>query len=127
MYHVTFPPQSNRASWVFVGLITDLDDNPIDISACSMVFQISPPRPDGSAGYVMTNQGNAGGSLTASTDNGKLTVVDIGTFRWFFTLADMGCLNAGTYTTGLTLTNDDGTQTVQLSVGPLPIVDGIVP
>jgi hypothetical protein len=27
----------------------------------------------------------------------------------------------------LTLTNDDGTQTVQLSVGPLPIIDGVVP
>jgi hypothetical protein len=34
---------------------------------------------------------------------------------------------AGTYQTGLTLTNDDGTQTVQLSVGPLPIVDGVTP
>ena len=126
MYHVTFQPQSNRASWIFVGLITDLDDNPIDISTCSMVFQISPPRPNGSPGYAQINQSNWG-SLTASTHNGKLTVIDIGKFQWFFTLADMSCLNAGTYSTGMTLTNDDGTQTVQLSVGPLPIVDGIVP
>ena len=125
MYSVTFPSQSNRASWIFVGLITDLDDNPIDISACSMVFQISPPTQDGSAGYAQASQ-NVGGSLTASTDNGKLTVIDIGKFQWFFTLDDMRCLNAGTYKTGMTLTNDDGTQTVQLSVGPLPIVDGIV-
>jgi hypothetical protein len=36
-------------------------------------------------------------------------------------------LEAGTYDTGMTLTNDDGTQTIQLSVGPLPIVDGVVP
>jgi hypothetical protein len=36
-------------------------------------------------------------------------------------------LEAGTFNTGLTLTNNDGTQTIQLSVGPLPIVDGIVP
>jgi hypothetical protein len=36
-------------------------------------------------------------------------------------------LEPGTYDTGLTLTNDDGTQTIQLSVGPLPIVDGVVP
>ena len=126
MYHVTFPPQSNRASWVFVGQITDLDDNPIDISACSMVFQISPPTQEGSAGHSVANQ-NVGGSLTASTDNGKLTVVDIGKFQWFFTRDDMACLNSGTYRTGLTLTNDDGTQTVQLSVGPLPIVDGVTP
>jgi hypothetical protein len=31
------------------------------------------------------------------------------------------------YQTGLTLTNDDGTQTVQLSTGPLNIYDGVVP
>lgn len=122
MYHVTFPPQSNRASWVFIGLISDLDNNPIDLTGCSMVFQISPPRREGR--YTDTS---ASGSLTASTDNGKLTFVDIGTFRWFFTLDDMRSLCPGTYDTGLTLTNDDGTQTVQLSVGPLAIVDGVVP
>ena len=113
MYHVTFPAQSNRASWAFVGLITDLDDNPIDLSACSMVFQITDK-------YCSKR-------LQASTGDGNLTVVDLGTFRWFFTLDQMHSLDPGTYDTGLTLTNDDGTQTAQLSVGPLPIVEGIVP
>ena len=121
MYHVTFPPQSNRASWVFIGLVTDLDDNPIDLSGCSMVFQISAKSRAGSY------DDSASGLLTASTDNGKLTIVDIGTFRWFFTVADMRTLMPITYDTGLALTNDDGTQTVQLSVGPLTIVDGVVP
>jgi hypothetical protein len=116
MYHVTFPLQSNRASWVFIGQITDLDDNPIDLTGCSLVFAI---REGG-------NSWPYGGGLTASTDNGKLTIIDIGKFRWFFTLEEMGGLCAGTYNTGLTLTNDDGTQTVQLSVGPLPIIDGVV-
>ena len=124
MYHVAFPPQSNRASWVFIGLISDLDNNPIDLTACSLVFQISPPRRDGS-GYG--DNSNARGSLTASTNNGKMTIIDLGTFRWFFTLDEMRGLCPGTYDTGLTLTNDDGTQTVQLSVGPLPITDGVVP
>ena len=126
MYHVTFPAQSNRASWVFVGQITDLDDNPIDISACSMVFQISPPTQEGSAGYAQANQ-NVGGSLTASTDNGKLTVIDIGKFQWFFTVDDMRCLNSGTYKTGLVIwQNDNPSDVRQLGVGPLPIVDGVV-
>ena len=114
MYHVQFPPQSNRASWLFVGLITDLDDNPIDISACKLEFQIKGCK-----------QSNAG--LFASTDNGKITIIDVGKFRWFFTLDEMHGLYPGTYETGMTMTNDDGTQTVQLLVGPLPIVDGIVP
>ena len=113
MYHVTFPPQSNRASWVFIGQITDLDDQPIDLTGLPMVFQI--------------RDKNGTPILMASTGNGKITVVDLGIFRWFFTLDDMRTLCADTYQTGMTLQNNDGTQTVQLSVGPLPIVDGVVP
>jgi hypothetical protein len=113
MYEITFPPQSNRASWLFVGVISDLDDNPIDLSACSLVFAI--------------RDKNGGQKLLASTDNGKLTIVDLGTFRWFFTVEDMRSLCAEQHDTGLTLTNDDGTQTRQFSVGPLVIVDGVVP
>ena len=114
MYDVTFPPQSNQASWIFIGMVTDLEDQPIDISACSMVFAV--------------REKNRGGQrLVASTDNGKITYPSLGTFRWFFTEAEMNGLCSGTYDTGLTLTNDDGTQTVQLSVGSLPIVDGVVP
>jgi hypothetical protein len=121
MYHIQFPPQSNRASWVFVGLITDLDGNPIDLTDCSIVFQISNNTEinDYSHPYPA--------GLTASTDNGKLTIVDLGTFRWFFTRDDMQGLCAGQHQTGLVITNDDGTQDIQLSVGPLPIVDGVVP
>jgi hypothetical protein len=113
MYQINFLPTSNRASWLFVGQVIDYDNAPIDIADCSMVFQIS--------------DRDGGTRLMASTANGKITYVDIGTFRWFFTLAEMHGLQAGTYDTGLTLTNDDGTQTLQLSVGPLPILDGVVP
>src|SRR5258707_15658725 len=113
MYHITFPEQSNRASWVFTGKITDLNDNPIDLTGCTLVFEI--------------NDRDGCPRLMASTGNAKITIVDLGTFQWFFTLDDMHSLCAGTYQTGFTLTNDDGTQTVQLSVGPLPITEGIVP
>ena len=111
MYHITFPEQSNRASWAFVGLITDLDDNPIDLSLCKLVFAIRDKND------VM---------LEASTDNGKLTIIDTGKFRWFFTLEEMQGLCPGQCQTGFTLTNDDGSQTAQLSIGPLSIVDGVV-
>ena len=112
MYHITFPPQSNRASWVFIGQVSDLDDNLIDLTGCSMVFVVRDKN---------------GKVLEASTGNGKLTFVSLGTFRWFFTLDDMKGFCPGQCATGLTLTNDDGTQTIQLSVGPLDIVDGVVP
>jgi hypothetical protein len=48
-------------------------------------------------------------------------------FRWNFTVDEMSSLCRNTYDTGLTLTVPDGSQTVQLSVGPLPIIDGNVP
>jgi hypothetical protein len=113
MYHVTFPHQSNRASFVFTGLVTDQDDNPIDLTTFSLVFEISDrdgcPR------------------LEANTDNGKLTIIGLGMIRVFFTRDEMRSLCTGTYQTGLTVTNDDGTQTAQLSVGPMPVIDGVVP
>jgi hypothetical protein len=115
MYDVTFAVQSNQASWIFIGMVTDLSDQPIDISACSMVFAVRAKR------------SGPNKMLVASTANGKITYPSLGTFRWFFTEGEMNGLRAGTYDTGLTLTNDDGTQTVQLSVGSLPIVDGVVP
>jgi hypothetical protein len=113
MYNVAFPQRSNRASWVYVGEITDLSDNPIDLTATPLVFQIADKR-----GY---------GVLEASTDNGKITIIGPGLFRVFFSVQDMRTLRLGTYNTGLTLTSSDGTQTEQLAIGPLPIVDGIVP
>lgn len=112
MYHVQFPPQSNRASWVFIGLVTDLDDIPIEITGCGLVFTVRDAN---------------GNLLEASTENGKLTIVGLGTFRWFFTRQEMQGLCPGQHDTGLTLTSIDGTQTLQLSLGPLPIVDGVVP
>ena len=114
-YEITFSQQSNRASWIFVGLITDLNDDPIDLTGCSAVFHI---EADPSWPYP---------GLTASTDNGKLTFIDVGMFRWFFTREDMQMLQPIQYRTGFTITNDDGTQTVQFSTGPLSIYDGIVP
>jgi hypothetical protein len=113
MYQINFPAQSNRASWAFIGEITDLDDNPIDLSNCTMVFAAT------------DKDGNQG--LLASTEIGNITYPSLGLFRWFFTVGEMQGLRAEQYNTGLTLTNDDGTQTIQLNISPLPIVNGVVP
>jgi hypothetical protein len=115
MYHITFPEKSNRESWVFVGLITDLNDTPIDIDGCSLVFRARPPS------------NVTGPGLDASTELGNLVISGAGQFQWVFTLAEMRCLCPGTYSTGLTLTSSDGVQTMQLAYGPLPIIDGVVP
>ena len=117
MYLIQFPQLSNRASWPFVGLLTDLNNVPIDLTGFSMVFAIKEPN----GGCIR---------LVASTDQGNLTIYGVsnpGMFRWNFTLQEMSSLCRNTYDTGLTLTVPDGSQTVQLSVGPLPIIDGNVP
>lgn len=116
MYQITFPAKTNRESWIFVGLITDLNDTPIDLTGCSMVFRARPP----------SNVPGVG--LEASTTIGNLVITgDDGQFQWSFTLDEMRALCPGTYSTGLTLTSSDGVQTMQLTYGPLPIIDGVVP
>ena len=110
---LAFRAQSNRASWRDGGLVTDIDDNPIDIANYPIVFEIA-------------DDGNP--VMTASTANGKITIVATGVFQWFFTVTDMrGLWEAKTYQIGITITSPDGTETQQLAVGYLPIVDGIVP
>lgn len=110
MYQIAFPLTSNRASWIFTGQISDASTNePLDLTGLKFVFEV---RDCGSP------------RLSATTDNGKFTIIGLGLFRWEFGESEMSCLRPGTYETGFTMAND--TQTVQLSVGPLPIVDGVV-
>jgi hypothetical protein len=113
MYQISFPQTSNRADWIFTGQISDAENGDLlDLSALTFVFSICDQ--DGCP------------LLTASSGNGKFTVVGTGLFRWQFTKSEMSSLCAGTYPCGFTMTNADP-QTVQLSVGSLPIVDGDVP
>jgi ribosomal protein L30E len=52
------------------------------------------------------------------------TVVDTGVFSWTFTATQMGTLCAKAYEVGCTLTKDS--ETLQLLIGQLPVLDGIV-
>jgi hypothetical protein len=110
MYLVSFPAQSKDASWAFIGQITDLNDNLIDLTGCTLVFSIRDKR-----GCVV---------LTAQTTDGSITILDIGTFRWFFNLTQMQTLRCETYQTGMTVQTPDLTQTIQFFTGPLPIIAG---
>lgn len=112
MFQIAFPPTSNRASWIFTGQINDANTNDlIDLSSLTFVFDVMDQN-----GCVL---------LSATTANGKFTIIATGVFRWAFTESEMSKLCAGTYRTGFTMSNSDP-QTIQLSVGSLPIVDGNV-
>jgi hypothetical protein len=91
--------------------LVDEDDNPLDLSEMSMVVGVYDK--DGCE------------KLTGSTDDGKITYVDDGTFDWVFTDTEMRGLCKGTYSVGLTLS--DGTNVTQIGTGSLPIIDGFVP
>lgn len=111
---IAFRTQSNRASWRDSGTVKDVDGNLVDITGYPIVFQIT--EKDGTP------------VMTASTANGKITVISTGVFQWFFTVTDMrGLWDSQTYQIGMTITSPDGSETQQLAVGYLPIVDGIVP
>lgn len=112
MYQILFPQTSNDATWIFTGQIKDASTGELlDLSDLSFVFSVE-------------DQNNCS-KLVASTANGKFTILSLGIFRWEFTRDEMRSLCPGTYDTGLTMSND--TQTTQLSVGSLPIVDGNMP
>jgi hypothetical protein len=111
MYRISIPAQSNSASWAFTGLITDLDDNPIDLTGLTLVFSINDKR--------------GCQRLVATTADGSITISSlVGQFRWFFTLQQMQTLGVGTYSCGMTIQTADTTQTVQFFVGTLPIISG---
>lgn len=113
MYRVNFPAQSNRASWTFTGIITDLDDNPIDLTGLALVFSIIDKR--------------GCPRLLAQTADGSITLLSLGQFRWFFTLQQMSTLGVGTYPCGMTLQSVDQIETVPVFVGYLPIIGGNMP
>jgi hypothetical protein len=113
MYRISLPAQSNRASWAFTGIITDLDDNPIDLTGLTLVFSIFDKR--------------GCPRLSAQTTDGSITLIGLGQFRWFFTLQQMMTLGRDTYPVGMTMQTADQSQTIQLFTGYLPIIGGNMP
>jgi len=66
-----------------------------------------------------------GGSLDASTTDGEITRPEINVIQWRFTPDKINRYWRGsTHPVGLTMTTDGGT--VQLMVGTLTILDGVV-
>jgi hypothetical protein len=103
-------PTSNREDWTVFYELTDGETGElIDLSGVDEITV-----------HVRDKHGR---SLTATLGSG-VTVVDTGVFSWTFTEAQMRTLQAKTYEVGCTLKSED--QTVQLLIGTLPVLDGIV-
>ena len=61
--------------------------------------------------------------LTATLGAG-ITHIETGVFQWHFTAAQMSALDAGDHEVGCTIVMDG--VTMQLLIGMLPVMDGIV-
>jgi hypothetical protein len=104
--------QSNRATFQREFQIVDDDtDELLDLTGKAIVFEVRHPTQC----YAI---------LSATIDNGRIAVVDLGTFIVTFTRSEMTNLHSGTYDIGITIGDDD--ETGQALIGTLPIAAGVV-
>lgn len=112
MFLGTLDPASNRADWELAVSFVDSDtDEALDISGATITVELR-ERMSGRT------------ALTASTDNGLVTITDTGTFSLVVPVASMRTLRADTYEVGGVYVLNGSTR--QFAIGLLPVLDGIV-
>jgi hypothetical protein len=112
MYVGSLQAASTRQSWTQTFEVEDEDTgDDLDLAGASIVFEIRDPR------SLLT-------VLSATTTNGKITIVDTGVFQVTFAASDMQSLRPQTYDVGCTVTANGAT--LQYIIGTIPILDGIV-
>jgi hypothetical protein len=120
---------SNRASWIDVVEVTDLEDgSPIDLTqAQEIVVQVVSRIYDN---YYRYDYGFGVGGYTgawqiiATLSGGKIVLIQPGMFQFSFTRSEMNTLPGGDYDVGMTITIDD--ITTEIFIGQVPIREGIV-
>lgn len=111
MLEVMLARVSNRADWSDVIELSDADTgDAIDLSTADIVVE------------VVDDCGRR--VLSATTDNGKVTVTAPGSAQFTFTRDEMTSLCPGTYRVGGTVSI--GGETEQVFFGTVPVVDGVV-
>lgn len=116
MHIASLPAASNRASFKRYFEAWDDDDNEaLDLTDLDIVVTINNPV-------------SGAHELTASTDDGSVTVIETGVFEVFFSRDAMINLDPGTYPIGCTISEgpDADDETEQFLLGVLPVVDGVV-
>lgn len=109
LYRGTFPEISNRADWITeIEIVNDETEAPINILTATFIVEIQ------DVGFAP--------KLIATTENGKVTLPDTGTFRFTFSAEEMAALSEGNYYIGIRMTLDS--VRYQLIVAEVPIVEG---
>ncbi|QOG23163.1 hypothetical protein [Bradyrhizobium sp. SEMIA] len=110
MYTGHFATTSNRSDWSEAVVLTDVESGEvIEITGCRVTLSVTDER-----GCVR---------LKASTDDGSITLPDVGTFQWDFDATAMGGLCPGAYNVGVRISRD--ARTVQLVIGNINVMEGI--
>lgn len=109
----TLSPTSNKQDWSeSISLTDDETDEAIDLSDVDEIT------------IEVRNPLNGCTELSGTMTGGEISIIETGVFSWSFTAAQMGNLCPRAYEVGCIITKDD--QTIQLLIGQLPVIDGIV-
>lgn len=109
MYDITFLATMNQVDFDLLGGWRDAVTNEdLDLSIYTWKFEVLDP-------------GSGCARLTASTENGKFTIPQLGYFQIKFTAAEMKTLCPQTYPTRMIVALGDESR--PCSVGPLPVID----
>jgi len=112
MFTGTLDPASTRADWnLVVSFVDDETQEPLDLAGASILVEVR----DRLSGASV---------LSASTVNGKVSIVDTGTFHLSIDAHDMRALRADMYEVGGIYSLNGATR--QFVIGLLPVIDGIV-
>lgn len=112
MFQGTLEPRTTSSSWRQPFELIDEDTgDPVSLTDCTISFQVYDPL-------------NESTRLTATLDNGKVTLLDDAVFEIAFTRDDMRSLEPRTHTVGCTITKGD--DVMQIILGDLPVLDGIM-
>lgn len=113
MYIGALDPVSNKATWIVLyELKDDETDELIDLSSVDEIT-------------VQVRDSRKSMILSATLSGGSVEIVDTGVFKWTFTASQMSTLAASrTYEVGCTIKKEE--ETVQLLIGTLPVINGVV-
>src|SRR5437016_4959164 len=109
MYQGTLSPVANQEDWKLIVAIDDEDSGePLALAGAAIVFEVRDPK---SRAIV----------LSATTANGKVSILDVGVFQVLFARAEMQALAAQNYDAGCVLTING--EAKQYLIGTVPVLD----
>jgi len=112
MYQGTLSPTTTQEDWKLIVEIDDEDTGEaLDLTGATIVFEVRDPK---SRGIV----------LSATSNNGKILILDTSIFQVLFVRSEMLGLVAQNYEVGCVLTVNG--ETKQYIIGSVPVLDGVV-